>query len=82
MATRKRFRRDEIDTFVSGTAVEWLNATTWLSGMVTSGPAHTDGLGLSYMLIRNTTATRTVSRGEIVRGYPGRVRVPAERVVS
>jgi hypothetical protein len=73
---RKRFKPAEREAFTVGTAVEWCNGAHWKPGTVV-GPIGTDSTGLAYVPVRNDAAdTRTISKGEVVWGYPGHVRMP------
>lgn len=61
------------DTFAIGQAIEWRHGSHWLAGEIT-GAVDRDTLGYAFYPVRNLRATRTVSRGADVRGYPGSLR--------
>lgn len=72
---RKRFKPAEREVFTADTRVEWLNTSFWKPGTIT-GPIAVDDIGVQYVPIRNDAPnTRTVSKGEQLRGYPGRIRL-------
>lgn len=74
MPMRRRFKPTEREVFVPQTEVEWLNGTTWRPGKVITS-IQVDSLGRQYVVVVNQGATRTISDGQLVSGYPGHIRL-------
>lgn len=71
---RKRFKPAERERFTVGAEIEWRNVSHWHPAVVTS-EVKTDDTGTQYVLIvHKGETTRTVSRGDDLRGYPGNIR--------
>jgi hypothetical protein len=74
----RRFKPAERDAFTVGTAIEWRNVSHWHPGTIVSEPEQ-DTFGDWYVGVENHATTRTVSKGQYVRGYPKSVRLPADK---
>jgi hypothetical protein len=68
---RKRFAKGE--HYEAGESVEWQHGAHWLPGSVHSG-LRIDEFGGSYYNVTNRKTTRTVSYGDAIRAYPGKIR--------
>lgn len=73
---RSRFRPAERVWLVEGAEIEWRNGGVWHPGVLTGSPVE-DSIGCWYVpLIHTGRSTRTVTNGDVLRGYPNFVRQP------
>ena len=77
MPVRKKFKPAEREAFTPGAEVEWLNGSTWRTGVIRPGATiQTDSIGLQYIEITDTgKATRTITPGGMIWGSPGHLRL-------
>lgn len=71
---RKRFTPAERELFTRDTAVEWLDATHWKTGVV-SGPVEQDESGYQVLPVRNTGRTGFLYFGEVAKVNAKHVRL-------
>lgn len=77
MAFRRTFKAQEKIDFTVGREIEWQNGAHWHTGVITAAPYRHTITGAWHLTIKHTGRnTGTISKGQRVDPYPGKVRLP------
>lgn len=78
MAFRRRFTAQEKKDFTVGTVVEWQNGGHWHPGEIIGLPYQDSVTNCWHVIVKHTGRnTASISKGQRIDSYPGKVRLPS-----